>query len=42
MEKGDPQMRPLLSAEAPAKTLLSEGGIGSNIWKKDAQNGNRL
>lgn len=42
MEKGDPEMHLLLSAEAPTKTLLSEGGVVSDIWKKDAKNGNRL
>jgi len=42
MEKGDPEMRPLLSAEAPAKSLLSEGGVGSDVWKKEAKSGNRL
>ena len=42
MEKGDPEMRLLLGAEAPAKSLLSEGGIVSDVWKKDAKNSNRL
>lgn len=42
MEKGDPEMRLLLSAEPPSKTLLTEGGVDSDIWKKDAKNGNRL
>jgi glutathione S-transferase len=42
MEKGDPEMRLLLGAEAPTKTLLSEGGIESGVWKKDAKNSNRL
>lgn len=34
MEKGDPEMRLLLGAEAPAKTLLQVGGVGSDIWRK--------
>jgi len=34
MEKGDPQMRLLLGAEPPEKTLLQVGGVTSDIWKK--------
>ena len=37
MEKGDPEMKLLTSAEAPTKSLLAEGGITSGIWKKDAK-----
>jgi glutathione S-transferase len=42
MEKGDPEMRLLLGAEPPAKSIMSDGGIESSIWKKDAKNSNRL
>ena len=42
MEKGDPEMRLLLGAEPPAKSLLSEGGVTSDVWKKDAKSINRL
>jgi glutathione S-transferase len=41
MEKGDPEMRLLLGAEPPAKSLLSEG-VASDVWKKDAKSSNRL
>ncbi|KAH7409796.1 glutathione S-transferase-like protein [Phaeosphaeria sp. MPI-PUGE-AT-0046c] len=34
MEKGDPEMRLLIGAEPPEKTLLQVGGVGSDIWKK--------
>lgn len=34
LEKGDPEMRPLLGAKAPEKTLLELGGITSDVWKK--------
>jgi glutathione S-transferase len=34
MEKGDPEMKLLLEAEAPEKSLLELGGITSDIWKK--------
>ncbi|KAF2444195.1 hypothetical protein P171DRAFT_494416 [Karstenula rhodostoma CBS 690.94] len=34
MEKGDPEMELLVGAEAPATTLIQEGGVGSGIWKK--------
>jgi hypothetical protein len=37
MEKGDPEMILLLGAEPPRKTLLSEGGVESGVWKKDAK-----
>jgi hypothetical protein len=37
MEKGDPEMLLLLGAEPPRKTVLSEGGIESGVWKKDAK-----
>jgi len=42
MEKGDPDMEPLLSAEAPATTLLFAGGVEADTWKKQAKAGNRL
>lgn len=34
MEKGDPEMKLLLDAEAPLKSLVLAGGVGSDIWKK--------
>lgn len=34
LEKGDPEMQPLLGAEAPEKSLIELGGITSDIWKK--------
>lgn len=34
MEKGDPEMRLLIGAEPPEKTLLQVGGVTSDIWKK--------
>ncbi|KAL6704090.1 hypothetical protein ACN47E_008753 [Coniothyrium glycines] len=34
MEKGDPEMRLLLGAEAPEKTLIQDGGVASEVWKK--------
>jgi glutathione S-transferase len=34
MEKGDPEMKLLLGADAPAKSLMLVGGVGSDIWKK--------
>lgn len=34
MEKGDPEMQPLLSADGPEKTLIELGGVGNGIWKK--------
>ncbi|OAL00864.1 glutathione S-transferas-like protein [Phaeosphaeriaceae sp. SRC1lsM3a] len=34
MEKGDPEMRLLLEAKPPEKTLLQVGGVKSDIWKK--------
>lgn len=42
MEKGDPEMRLLLGAEPPAKSIMGDGGIESSIWKKDTKNSNRL
>lgn len=42
MDKGDPEMRLLLGAEPPAKSLLSEGGVTSDVWKKGAKSSNRL
>ncbi|KAM0713851.1 hypothetical protein Q7P37_010813 [Cladosporium fusiforme] len=34
MEKGDPEMKPLLSGEAPATSLVQTGGVNSDVWKK--------
>lgn len=34
MEKGDPDMRLLLGAEPPKKTLIQAGGVKSDVWKK--------
>jgi glutathione S-transferase len=34
MQKGDPEMKPLLSVEAPKKNLILEGGVGCDVWKK--------
>lgn len=34
MEKGDPEMKLLLGAEAPEKSIIAAGGVGSDIWKK--------
>jgi glutathione S-transferase len=34
MEKGDPEMKLLLGAEPPEKSLLSEDGVKSDHWKK--------
>ncbi|KAK1063631.1 hypothetical protein LTR74_009375 [Friedmanniomyces endolithicus] len=34
MEKGDPEMEPLLGAEAPGKSLIELGGVESDVWKK--------
>lgn len=34
MQKGDPEMKLLLGAEAPEPGLIKAGGIGSDIWKK--------
>ena len=35
MEKGDPEMRPLISADPPAMSLIAAGGIiKSDVWKK--------
>lgn len=35
MEKGDPDMKLLVGAEAPETTLITEGGIESGIWRKN-------
>jgi glutathione S-transferase len=34
MEKADPEMKLLLGAEAPEKTITATGGVESDIWKK--------
>jgi glutathione S-transferase len=34
MEKGDPEMQPLLGAKTPEKSILAVGGVESDIWKK--------
>ncbi len=34
MEKGDPEMQPLLTAEDPSKGMLAAGGVDSDHWKK--------
>ncbi|KAI8939548.1 hypothetical protein NX059_003317 [Plenodomus lindquistii] len=34
MEKGDPEMQPLLGAEPPEKSLIEVGGMTSDLWKK--------
>lgn len=34
MEKADPEMRWLVTKEAPAKTLMEVGGVESDIWKR--------
>lgn len=36
LEKGDPEMAPLLGAEGPEKSLLALGGVKSDAWKKMA------
>lgn len=36
MEKGDPEMAPLLGADGPEKTLLALGGSKSDAWRKKA------
>ena len=33
LEAGDPEMKPLLDADAPAKSLL-DGGVNNEHWKK--------
>jgi len=38
MEKGDPEMKLLLGAAPPSKTLLELGGVGADEWKKQASN----
>lgn len=42
MEKGDPEMEPLLSEEAPSKTLLFAGGVEADTWKKQTKGGSSL
>ncbi|KAH7378695.1 glutathione S-transferase-like protein [Pyrenochaeta sp. MPI-SDFR-AT-0127] len=37
MEKGDPEMKLLLGAEAPEKSLMEVGGVTSDVWKKKQQ-----
>lgn len=34
MEKGDPEMRLLIGAEAPEQGLMALGGSESDVWKK--------
>lgn len=34
MQKGDPEMKLLLGAEAPAKGMMEMGGVSSGHWKK--------
>lgn len=34
MEKGDPEMRLLIDAKGPEKTLAQLGGIEAGSWKK--------
>lgn len=34
MEKGDPEMKPLLEAEPPSKGMFELGGVTSDHWKK--------
>lgn len=34
MEKGDPEMKPLLSAEPPSVGMLESNGVESSHWKK--------
>jgi glutathione S-transferase len=34
MERGDPEMKPLLGAAAPKQTIVATGGVESSIWKK--------
>ncbi|KAK5937682.1 hypothetical protein PMZ80_009811 [Knufia obscura] len=36
MEKGDPEMKPLLGAEAPDKSMVAAGGTQSSHWKKSS------
>ncbi|KAF1929074.1 putative glutathione S-transferase [Didymella exigua CBS 183.55] len=36
MEKGDPQMKLLLGAEPPGKTLIQAGGVESDFWRKES------
>ncbi|KAF2649410.1 glutathione S-transferas-like protein [Lophiostoma macrostomum CBS 122681] len=34
MELGDPEMEPLLRADAPSMTIFATGGIESDVWRK--------
>ena len=34
MKKGDPEMEPLVSAEAPKVGMFDVGGVTSDHWKK--------
>lgn len=34
MEKGDPEMKPLLGADAPEVGMIEGGGVNSSHWKK--------
>ncbi|KAK5732574.1 hypothetical protein LTR17_010389 [Elasticomyces elasticus] len=34
IEKGDPEMKPLLEADGPEKSIIAAGGVESDIWKK--------
>ena len=34
MEKGDPEMQPLLGPEPPEKGMMEMGGVTSDHWKK--------
>ena len=42
MEKGDPGMQLLTGAKAPSQSLIATGGVQSDVWKKQAKEGNRL
>jgi len=35
MDKGDPEMKRLLGAEAPAKSMMADGGTNSSHWKSN-------
>lgn len=37
MEKADPDMKQLLTAEPPAMSMAAAGGIDSNLWKKTSR-----
>lgn len=36
MEKGDPEMKLLLTADPPTMSMMTAGGVGSDFWKKSA------